>query len=572
MITKERYQELIKVVSNARILYIQGADTGISDELYDSYMNDIYEYEKENKPADNSPTKSVNPDMGDGDVVHPIPMLSLQDVFTVADAQEFLNKNKAKTKIFQEYKLDGLSVQLIYKNGKLISASTRGDGKVGVECIESASFIADIPKTIYAQSRVIVHGEVFMLKSRFEEYCKKFGKQANPRNTAVGIFKRKNELNRAAYLSFRAFNLDNASEISDEDIPKEIGSLGTHEHCMMTLALWGFKVVARWEVTTPELVAAVIERVREKRDAEDIPIDGMVLKIDNLNIRAAQGDNGVVPRWAIAYKFPAQEQETRLKGVDWQVGSTGALTPVAIVDPVLVMGSTITKATLHNWNRIQELGLQLNDMVVVYKAGDIIPAIKSTRHTSESTVIEFPTKCPACGTELVNGMCTNIQCKEKLLARLNSWTDKKVGNFKGVASSLVTALYDKGKLRTPADFYKIKPIDIMTLPNSGNAKMNTFMKRVTESKENMTLDQILVGLGINSLAKAGAADMSSYLKKMCSGKSYKDALDFFSKLDRSKLQAILGNAKGSSVYEQLQDPFIQSVVSSIGEVFATRVI
>jgi DNA ligase (NAD+) len=572
MITEERYHELIKVVNNARLLYIQGALTGISDELYDSYMADIYDYEKYHRAAENSPTQSVNPDMGDSDVTHPVAMLSLLDVFTVDDAKEFLNKHKNVSKVFQEYKLDGLSVQLIYRNGDLVSASTRGDGRKGVERISAAQYITDIPKTIDCKDEVVVRGEVFMLKSRFADYCKKYGKQANPRNTAVGIFKRDSEPERAAYLSCRVFNLENPKAIND--IPSAVGTLDTHSKCLQALALWGFSPVAHWEVGTGEKVAEVISEVQAKREAEDIPIDGMVLKLDNLALRDQLGDNGVVPKWAVAYKFPAQEKETRLKGVEWQVGATGKLNPVAILEPVNVMGSTITKATLHNWGRIQELGVQIDDMVVVYKAGDIIPAIKSTRHTPESIPIPKPTVCPACGSLLTGvselGVCANIKCKEKLLARLNGWTDKKVGNFKGVASSLVTALFEKGKLRIPSDFYKIKPIEIMTLPGSGRAKMNTFMQRIEESKKAMTLSQILVGLGINSLAKAGADEIEAYLRSHHAGQSFQNALAGFMALPRLQIQHLIGNAKGANVYDQIQDPFIQEVIKGVGEVFADR--
>lgn len=565
MITKERYAELIKVVNDARPLYMQGADTGISDELYDSYMHDIYEYEKWNTPAVDSPTQSVNPELGDGDVVHPIPMLSLTDVFTVEDAQEFLTKYRSITQISQEYKLDGLSVQLIYNDGVLISVSTRGDGKVGVECLEAAKYIADIPQSIPQTGEVIIRGEVFMQKSRFDEYVKKYGKQANPRNTAVGIFKRKTEQNRAKYLSFRAFNLDNALQVDAK---------ATHESSLNMLKEWGVPTVPHWLVTTNDDVKLVIDETAARREAEDIPIDGMVLKIDNLDMRAKLGDNGVVPRWAVAYKFPAQEQETRLLDVEWQVGATGKLNPVAILEPVQVMGSRITKATLHHWARIQELGLQKNDMVVVYKAGDIIPAIKSTRHTPESTPIPKPEVCPACGKPLSGisdlGVCENIQCSEKLLARLNGWTDKKVGNFKGVAGSLVSALFERGKLRIPSDFYQVKPIDIMTCPGNGRAKVNTYMSRVQESKAAMSLAQILVGLGINGLAQAGASELERYLRAQHPGQSFKNALSGFMSLPLTTLQQVLGKAKGATVYEQLQEPFIKEVILGISEVFANR--
>lgn len=566
MISEQRYHELISIVNTARPLYMQGVATGISDELYDSYMNDIYEYEKWNRAATNSPTRSVNPGDG-GDVIHPVPMLSLKDVFTITDTQAFMDKFKAITLFSLEHKLDGLSVQLIYRDGKLVSASTRGDGHVGVECIAAAQYIADIPKTIPISWELIVHGEVFMKKSRFKEYCKKYGKQANPRNTAVGIFKRQNELERAAYLSFSAYNIDKMQQTLENR---------TQLQDLTFLMENDFPVVYHVVLERWDNLEDILKAISDSREELDIPIDGMVIKFNNIDRRSTVGDNGVVPNWAVAYKFPAQEQETRLKGIEWQVGATGGLTPVAILEPVLVMGSTIGKATLHNWGRIQELGIQINDVVVVYKAGDIIPAIKSTRHTPESIPITKPTVCPACGSLLTGisepGVCTNIKCKEKLLARLNTWIDKKVGNFKGVAGSLVTALYDRNKLRTPADFYKIKPIEVLTLPGSGKAKMNTYMQRVDESRKNMTMAQILVGLGINSLAKAGAEDMEKYLVSRYKGSSYKDALDAFAKLPKDTMMSILGNAKGATVYDQLQESFIQDVIEGIGEVFINRIL
>lgn len=573
MITNDRYLELIKVCNDARVLYIQGAETGISDELYDSYMADIREYEASNPINPDSPTQSINPDMGDGDVVHPYKMLSLLDVFTTEDAGSFLSKNPEAQMYSVEYKLDGLSVQLIYEDGKLVSASTRGDGTVGVECLDTARYIPSIPKEIGVSGTVVVRGEVFMTKSRFEEYCKVYGKQANPRNTAVGIFKRKSEINRAKYLNFQAFNLENADDRRNE-IAEASAFWGadTHGLCLERLAMWGFKVVRHWAVTDKKELFKIIDEVRKNRENEDIPIDGLVIKVDDLQIRKKLGDNGKIPHWAVAYKFPAQEQETDLLGVEWQVGATGDLTPVAILEPVLVMGSTISKATLHNYKRMQELDIQIGDKVVVYKAGDIIPAIKTARHTEKSRPIELPTKCPSCGADLILGSvtftCCNIQCKDKLLARLNTWASKGVGNFKGVAGALITALYDRGKLKTPADFYKVKPIDIMTLPNTGSAKMNTFMLRVDTSRKEMTFEQILVGLSVNNLSKAGATALTAHLKKQCS--TFSGAFNAFLSMSQKELQAVLGKAKGESVYEQIHDPFIQQIILDVREVFANR--
>ena len=462
-----------------------------------------------------------------------------------------------------EYKLDGLSVQLIYRDGKLVSASTRGDGLVGVECLEAAKYIPSIPQTIEPKCEFIVRGEVFMLKSRFEDYCKKYGKQANPRNTAVGIFKRKTEIERAAFLSFKAFNLENYAQISE-------GSLKYHSWCLESLKSWGFDTVAYWVLNDKDCLYNVIDEVYKNREEDDVPIDGMVLKVNLKTLQEKLGDNGKIPHWAVAYKFPAKEQETKLRAIEWNVGATGDITPVGILDPVLVMGSTISRATLHNLQRVKDLDVQVGDMVVVYKAGDIIPAIKSARHTEESVPTEFPKNCPACGAELVGDRCLNIQCEQKILARLEGWMDKKVANFKGVGTSIVTALFERGKLNTPADYYKIKPIEIMTLPGSGRAKMNTFMLRVAESKTAMSLTQVLVGLGINDLAQAGAAKVEQYMRQRYPGNTFQNVLNGFLSLSCSALQGILGKAKGESVYKQLQEPYIQEVVKSIGEVFADR--
>lgn len=566
MITEARYQELVKIINDARLLYIEGKETGISDSVYDAYMADIYDYETAHEQAENSPTKSVNPDMGDGDVKHPFAMLSLTDVFTKEDAAGFLTKHSdAQGSDFTlEYKLDGLSVQLIYENGVLISASTRGDGHTGVECIEAARFISSIPQTIDIKAQVVIRGEVFMMKSRFKDYCQRYGKQANPRNTAVGIFKRKSEVERAAFLSFKAFSLENYSQILD--VP-------THSECLEFMSGWGFDVVKYWKINNQDGLYAAIDSVLKNRQENDIPIDGMVLKIDNLSVREKLGDNGVVPRWAVAYKFPAKEKETRLLRVDFQVGSTGKLTPVAILEPVLVDGSTIGRCTLHNRKRIEDLGIQIGDMVTIFKAGDIIPAIKSARHTLQSTPVEYPTVCPACGSPLNDGCCDNLECSEKLKARLNNWVSRGVANFKGVASSLIDTLFERGVIRTPADFYtKVTPATLLTVPKMGPAKKNTYFKRVQESKKNLDFTQFLVGIGIDGLSYAGADKLKKHFEAFAIRRTWAEAVEALLNLPEPVFVDLLGNSKGTSTYKQLHNPFIELLVRDLGKVFEDRYI
>ena len=566
MITEARYQELVKIINDARLLYIEGKETGISDSVYDAYMADIYDYETAHEQAENSPTKSVNPDMGDGDVKHPFAMLSLTDVFTKEDASGFLTKHSdAQGSDFTlEYKLDGLSVQLIYENGVLISASTRGDGHTGVECIEAARFISSIPQTIDIKAQVVIRGEVFMMKSRFDDYCQRYGKQANPRNTAVGIFKRKSEVERAAFLSFKAFSLENYSQILD--VP-------THSECLEFMSGWGFDVVKYWKINNQDGLYAAIDSALKNRQENNIPIDGMVLKIDNLSVREKLGDNGVVPRWAVAYKFPAKEKETRLLRVDFQVGSTGKLTPVAILEPVLVDGSTIGRCTLHNRKRIEDLGIQIGDMVTVYKSGDIIPAIKSCRHTEQSVPVEFPTVCPACGSPLNDGCCDNLECSEKLKARLNNWVSKGVANFKGVAGSLIDTLFERGVIRTPADFYtKVTPATLLTVPKMGPAKKNTYFKRVQESKKNLDFTQFLVGIGIDGLSYAGADKLKKHFEAFALRRTWAEAVEALLNLPEPIFVDLLGSSKGTSTYKQLHNPFIELLVRDLGKVFEDRYI
>jgi DNA ligase (NAD+) len=506
-------------------------------------------------------------------------MLSLTDVFGKENAAAFLNKMKAEYGVTftLEYKLDGLSVQLIYEGGKLISASTRGDGRVGVECLESAQHIVSIPKTIEAQCRVIVRGEVFMRKSRFKDYCEEYGGQANPRNTAAGIFKRKNERERASFLSFQAFSLENANEISDADIPELFGGekedLSFHSWCLNLLEYWGFETVNHWCLDDDQFLFNTIDEVSKNREEDDIPIDGMVLKINNLTTRDELGDNGVVPRWAIAYKFPAMEKETRLLRIDFQVGSTGKLTPVAILEPVLVAGSTISRCTLHNRKRIEDLHIQIHDMVTVYKAGDIIPAIKSARHTLQSTPVEYPTVCPACGSPLHDGCCDNLECPEKLKARLNNWVSKGVANFKGVAGSLIDTLFERGVIRTPADFYtKVTPATLLTVPKMGPAKKNTYFKRVQESKKNLDFTQFLVGIGIDGLSYAGADRLKKHFESFSLLRTWSEAVEALLNFPEPVFIDLLGSSKGGSTYKQLHEPFIELLVRDLGKVFEDRYI
>lgn len=579
MITEAKYKELIKIVHDARPLYINGEDTGISDEVYDSYMAQIYEYETVHEPAEDSPTRTVNPTPDGADVTHPVAMLSLTDVFSKEDAAAFLNKMKAEYGVdfSLEYKLDGLSVQLIYEDGKLISASTRGDGHVGVECLESAQYIGSIPKTIDAKCKVIVRGEVFMLKSRFKDYCEKYGGQANPRNTAAGIFKRKNERERAAFLSFKAFSLENVHDIPGTAIPaaffSEHGSLEYHGWQLNLLGMWGFETVMHWGLDDQQCLFNIIDEVYKNREEDNIPIDGMVLKVNTQTVREQLGDNGVVPRWAVAYKFPAKEKETRLLRVDFQVGSTGKLTPVAILEPVLVDGSTISRCTLHNRKRIEDLGIQVGDMVTIFKAGDIIPAIKSCRHTEQSVPVEFPTVCPACGGQLVDGECKNLECPEKLKARLNNWVGKGVANFKGVAGSLIDTLFERKVIKTPADFYtKVTPATFLTIPKMGPAKKNTYFQRVQESKKNIDFTQFLVGVGIDGLSYAGADKIKRHFEGFAIRRTWAEAVEALLNLPEPVLVDLLGNSKGSSTYCQLHDPFMEQLVRDLGKVFEDRTI
>lgn len=579
MITEARYQELIKIIHDARPLYINGEDTGISDEVYDSYMAQIYDYETVHQAAEDSPTRTVNPTLDGADVTHPVAMLSLTDVFSKEDAAAFLNKMKTEYGVTfsLEYKLDGLSVQLIYDGGKLISASTRGDGHVGVECLESAQYISSIPKTIESQAKVVVRGEVFMRKSRFKDYCDMYGGQANPRNTAAGIFKRKNERERASFLSFQAFSLENANQISDADIPELFGGekedLRFHSWCLNLLEYWGFETVNHWCLDDEQFLFNTIDEVSKNREEDDIPIDGMVLKINNLTTRDELGDNGVVPRWAIAYKFPAMEKETRLLRIDFQVGSTGKLTPVAILEPVLVAGSTISRCTLHNRKRIEDLHIQIHDMVTVYKAGDIIPAIKSARHTLQSTPVEYPTVCPACGSPLNNEVCDNLECSEKLKARLNNWVSKGVANFKGVASSLIDTLFERGVIRTPADFYtKVTPATLLTIPKMGPAKKATYFRVVGESKKNISFAQLLVGIGIDGLSYAGAENIKNEFEAFEMRRNWKEALDTMLGWSEEQFIKLLGQSKGSSMYRQIQNEFMQKLIRDLGDVFQARTI
>lgn len=564
MITEERYQELVKIVNAARPLYLNGEETGISDATYDSYMADIYDYEKYHIAAEDSPTKLVNATPTDGDVRHPYAMLSLLDVFSKEDAAAFVRKfNPAETDFTMEYKLDGLSVQLIYRDGVLVSASTRGDGHIGIECLEAAKHISSIPQTISLSDEVIVRGEVFMQKSRFKDYCDKYGKQANPRNTAVGIFKRKNEQERAAFLSFKAFNLENYTMFKHK----------THRQCLNTLEKLGFEKVSYHSVVSEHDVESVIDLVREQRDSLDIPIDGMVLKVNMLSLREQLGDNGVIPHWAVAYKFPAKEMETRLLRIDFQVGATGKLTPVAILDPVLVDGSTIGRCTLHNRKRIEDLGIQIGDMVTVYKSGDIIPAIKCTRHTPESRPVEYPTHCPACGSELVDGICESVECTEKLKVRLNGWVSKGVANFKGVAGSLIDTLFERGIIRTPADFYtKVTPATFLTIPKMGPAKKATYFRVVEESKKNISFAQLLVGIGIDGLSYAGAENIKNEFEAFEMRRNWKEALDTMLGWSEEQFIKLLGQAKGSSMYRQIQNEFMQKLIRDLGDVFQARTI
>ncbi len=521
---KKRIDELNKLTAYYATKYYDDDKPEISDFEYDMLMNELKNLEKEFPEfvSKNSLTQKVGGTVKEGfeKVEHSVPLQSLQDVFSLEEVQEFclkMQKEDPNVSYVVETKIDGLSVALEYKNGEFVRGATRGNGLVGEDVTDNLKTIKHIPKKLKEPIDIIVRGEVFIGKEDFEalnDTLDENEKFANARNLAAGSLRQMDSKIAASRpLDIFIFNVQKCDTIT----------FTSHYESLKYLQKIGFNInPVLIPCDTVRKVKNAIEKIGNERPTLNFGIDGAVVKVDNLALREKIGTTFKTPKWAVAYKYPPEQKETILKDIICQVGRTGAVTPMAILEPVVVAGSKISKTTLHNEDFVKEKDLRIGDTVVIQKAGDVIPEVVravTEKRTGEEKEFQMPTVCPVCGGQVVRipgqavTKCIGIECPARNLRNIEHFASKEAMNIEGLGEKVIKQLYDAGLIHNIADIYSLKLEDIAGLKKNGKKFAENLINGINKSKQN-NLDRLITALGIEQVGAKSAKILAKKFKTM----------------------------------------------------------
>jgi len=525
---EKRIEELIEILNKASFEYYTLDKPTITDQEYDRYMQELMKLEEKypELKKDNSPTTRVGGEVIDSfnKVTHEIPMLSLSNVFNESDIMAFHDRVKKEIpnpKYVVELKIDGLSVSLLYKNGKLVRGATRGDGVTGEDITHNVKTIKSIPLTISKPIDIEVRGEIYMSKLALESLNeqRRYNNQeefANPRNAAAGSVRQlDSKVAASRNLDCFIYHLPNPEDFD----------IHFHSDALKFMGELGF--VINPNIKKVDSIEELLEYVNywtSKRDELPYEIDGIVIKLDDLNGQKKLGYTVKYPKWATAYKFPAMEVITKLKDIKFSVGRTGQVTPNAILEPVRLMGSVISKATLHNEDYVKEKGFKIGDMVYIKKAGDVIPEVVKPlieRRTGNEQEFVMTNTCPICGSSLVRKenesayYCTNPYCDAKHIEGLIHYASRDALNIDGFGDRIVEDFYNMGYLKNITDFYKLNKFKeyLMELEGFGEKSINNLLEGIENSKKE-SLEKLLFALGIRHVGKKTAKILANKYKTM----------------------------------------------------------
>ncbi len=536
---KKRIEELTDILNYHNRKYYIEDNPEIEDYEYDALMRELRALETQFPEyiSEASPSQRVGgaPVSGFKKVIHRVQMGSLQDVFSFEQIEDFVNRIKqtiANPKFTVEPKIDGLSVSLEYQNGVLTCGSTRGDGFVGEDVTANIKTIGSVPLTIDSSIELLeVRGEVYMPKNVFYKIVSEMeltGEQPfkNPRNAAAGSLRQKDpKIAASRKLDIFVFNVQQAQGFE----------FSSHKESLDKLAELGFKVVPKYtHVSSYEEIIDCIDEIGKVRFDLPYDIDGVVIKLDDIALREQIGYTSKVPKWAVAYKFPPEEKVTRLVDIEINVGRTGVITPVAVFEPVLLAGTSVSRATLHNQDFITERSISIGDDIVVRKAGDIIPEVLSVakKNTDSGSTYTLPEICPVCGTKAVRLSgesalrCPNNSCPAQVLRSIIYFASKPAMNIDGFGPAVAEALYQSGLIANIADIYKLTYEDVLTLEGFKDKSASKLIDSIEKSKSS-SLDRLLCGLGIKNIGSASAkllCDKFGGIDNILSA-SYNDILD-----------------------------------------------
>ncbi len=549
---KKRIEELREITAYHAKRYYDDDDPEISDFEYDMLMLELRTLENQYPEfiTADSLTQHVGGTAKEGfeKVEHEVPLQSLQDIFDFDELYAFdervrkaleeeksnpnTNLTSFEPKYVVETKIDGLSVALEYKKGVFVRGATRGNGQVGEDITENLKTIKHIPKKLTEDIDIIVRGEVFIGKQEFEKMNEEREENeeplfANARNAAAGSLRQlDSKITASRPLDIFVFNVQKSEDIK----------FSSHLESLKYMEKLGFNVNPV-KVLCDSIPKAIeeINSIGDNRDDLSFGIDGAVIKVDDLAQREVLGTNFKTPKWAIAYKYPPEQQETTLKDIVFQVGRTGAITPMAILEPVKVAGSLISKTTLHNEDFVKEKELMIGDKVIIQKAGDVIPeivrAVKEKRTGNEKKFV-MPTKCPVCGADAIREegeaavRCIGIECPAKQYRNILHFASREAMNIKGLGDSIIEELLNRGLISNIADIYTLKVEDIATLKKDGKKFAQNLYDAIEESKKN-EFYRVIDGFGIRHIGVKAARQLAKKYKNIENLKnaSYEDLIE-----------------------------------------------
>lgn len=552
MEAKKRIEELTALLQDANYRYYVLDDPHMPDFEYDRLMRELEELEQANPElaSPDSPTRRVGGEALSKfqEVVHPVPLMSLQDVFSMEELADFLEKTRdgADIPFSVEPKIDGLSVALEYENGRFIRGATRGDGNVGEDVTENLKTIRSIPMTLEsAPSRLIVRGEVYMPKKSFEKLNaaqEAAGKPpfANPRNAAAGSLRQLDpKIAAKRGLDILIFNIQLSEGVS----------FISHSQSLEYLKSLRFKVIPYRLLSSVKDIQQEVAAINDRRENLPCDIDGAVVKVDDLVLRERLGTTAKFPRWAAAYKYPPEIKETLVEDILVQVGRTGVLTPKAVVRPVRLAGTTVTNATLHNQDFISQRDIRIGDTVRIRKAGEIIPEILDvvlSKRPDDSQPYTLPDRCPVCGAPVERDedgaflRCTGAECPAQLSRNIAHFVSRDAMDIDGLGSAIVDTLIEKGLVKSPGDIYDLTEDEISCLWKSGKTAARKLISAIEASKQ-QDLGRLIYALGIRQVGAKTGKILASHFGSM-------DAL-MDAELDELTQVPDIGEVTGRSIWE-----------------------
>lgn len=554
---EKQYQNAIKILNEWAHAYYTLDKPIASDAEYDELYRQILNYEAKNPLliASNSPSRRVGAEILKGfeKMAHIKALWSMEDIFDQNELKEWLERgNKQNLELYIEPKFDGASLNLLYENGQLFSAITRGDGKIGENVTQNARTITSIPLTIPYKELIEIRGEVLITKSDFNainQELTKQGKQtlANPRNAAAGSLRQLDSaITRSRRLKFYPWGVgeNNLKFTKHNQIMEFIRSLGflQDEFCVLCVGL--------------ENAQNAYNELLRRRESASILMDGMVLRLNDVSQEEKFGYTVKFPRFMVAYKFPALEKSTIILDVVWQVGRTGALTPKAICQSVNIDGANVQHATLHNYDEICRLGVKIGDVVSIIRSGDVIPKITGVlRPGKEQKEIIKPKFCPQCASKLFDDgailKCQNLACKARVLNNMIYFASKKCMNIDGLSSATIRLFYELGLIKNISDLYRLKQSDLENLEGFKDKKITNLLNAIAASKT-PSLERFIASLGIELIGEVAAKKIAQHQKQNWRNASYDELISIdgfgenmaksyleFMRINREKIDELL---------------------------------